>query len=93
MALSLNIGCRPGRAPRALSGLIFAPLALLASIATAQTSQITSTVKPVSEGPRLRILELEKDFGVVTRGQILEATHILENIGGQPLRILRVKPG
>ena len=27
------------------------------------------------------------------RGEVLEATHILENIGSEPLKILRVKPG
>ena len=93
MATSFNIGWRTRRARRAASGLLFAPFALFASVTVAQTHQAVSTDKPAFEGPRMRILELEKDFGVVTRGELLEATHILENIGSEPLKILRVKPG
>ena len=93
MATSFNIGWRSGQARRAASGLLFALFALLSTVTAAQTNQVVSTAKPAFEGPRMRILEMEKDFGVVTRGEVLEATHILENIGSEPLKILRVKPG
>ena len=93
MVTSLNIGWRAGRAPLALSCLLFAPFALLATLTAAQTNQVVSTAKPAFEGPRMRIPEMEKDFGVVLRGEVLEAIHILENIGSEPLKILRVKPG
>ena len=93
MATPFNIGGRTDRARGAVSGLFFALLALFSSVVAAQTNQIASTAKPAFEGPRMRILEMEKDFGVVIRGEVLEATYIVENIGSQPLRILRVKPG
>ncbi len=93
MATPFNIGGRASRARRVVSGLFFAPFVLLATVTAAQTNQVVSTAKPAFEGPRMRILEMEKDFGVVIRGEVLEATYIVENIGSQPLRILRVKPG
>ena len=93
MATSFNIGSPAAGARRALSRLLFAPVALLATLTAAQTSQIESTAKPLFEGPRIRIHEMEKEFGEVTRGEILEATFTLENIGSEPLKILRVKPG
>ncbi len=93
MATSFNIGWRTGRARRTVSGLLFAPFVLLATVTAAQTNQVVSTAKPEFDGPRMRILEMEKDFGVVLRGEVLEAIHILENIGSEPLKILRVKPG
>lgn len=93
MATSFNIGRRLPRARRAVPGLLFAPLALLATVTAAQTNQIASTAKPTFEGPRLSIAEKEKDFGLVTRGEVLEATFTLKNIGSQPLKVLRVKPG
>jgi len=41
----------------------------------------------------LAIEEKEQDFGVVRRGKLLEATFTLRNVGSEPLKILRVKPG
>jgi len=84
-----NIGGPTGRARRAVSGLLFALLALLAAVTAAQDS----TSQPAYQGPRLAIPEKEIDFGVVKRGKLLEATFTLHNVGTEPLKILRVKPG
>ena len=93
MATSFNIGGGAGRARSAVPGLLFAPLALLAAFTAAQTKPTVSNSKPVFEGPRLSIPEKEQDFGLVLRGEVLEATFELQNVGTEPLKILRVKPG
>jgi hypothetical protein len=84
-----NIGRRCGGA----RGLLLALTGLLAVPAAAQTQQAVSTEKPMFEGPRIRVVEMEKEFGTVTRGEVLEAKYSIENVGSEPLRILRVKPG
>jgi hypothetical protein len=93
MATSFNIGGGAGRARRAVPGLLFAPLALLAAVTAAQTDPTAPNSKPVFEGPRLAIAEKEQDFGLVMRGEVLEATFELQNVGTEPLKILHVKPG
>jgi len=93
MATSFNIGGSTRRARRAVPGLLFAPFALLAAVTAAQSNPIVATSKPAHEGPRLSIPENEKDFGVVIRGEVLEATFDLQNIGNETLKVLRVKPG
>ena len=90
---TVNIGGCHGRARRAALGLLFGPFVLLAGLAAAQTHQIVETTKPEFEGPRLSIPIKEKEFGVVTRGESIEATFELKNVGTEPLRILHVKPG
>ena len=93
MATSFNIGGRPGRARRAVPGLLLAPFALFAAVSAAQTGQPTQVAEPMFKGPRLSIPEDEQDFGLVTRGEVIEATFELRNVGSEPLKILRVKPG
>jgi len=88
-----NIGRRSGGAHRRLPGRFLALVGLLAGTVAAQTEPAVSTPEPQFEGPRIRIVEMEKEFGTVTRGELLEATYRVENIGSEPLRILRVKPG
>ena len=87
MTTLLNIGRLAARARRPASGWLFAPLALLVAVTVAQTNE------PAYDGPRLAIPEKEKDFGTVIRGEKLEATFELHNVGNEPLKILRVKPG
>ena len=93
MATSFNIGGDTGHARSAVSSLLFAPLAVLVTFTAAQTNQTVSNSEPVFEGPRLAIPEKQQDFGLVTRGAVLEATFELHNVGTEPLKILRVKPG
>ena len=89
----LNIGRRSGSARQPTRTLLFALAGLLAVPAAAQTQQPVSTEKPLYQGPRIRVLEKEKEFGTVTRGEVLEAKYRIENVGSEPLKILRVKPG
>jgi hypothetical protein len=84
-----NIGRPAGRARGAVAGLLFAPFALLVSVSAAQTGDF----EPMFDGPRLSIEVNEKDFGLVTRGEVIEASFDLKNLGSEPLKILRVKPG
>jgi len=88
-----NIGGCRGHARRAALGLLFGPFVLLGGLTAAQTHQIVETSKPAFEGPRLSIPVKEKEFGVVTRGESIEATFELKNVGTEPLKILHVKPG
>jgi hypothetical protein len=56
-------------------------------------SQRESTEKPAFETARLVIPEPEQDFGEVIRGEKIEAVFALQNVGAQPLNVLRVEPG
>ena len=93
MATLSNIGSPAGRARGAVAGLLFAPFALLVSVSSAQTGQVQPDFEPMFDGPRLSIEVNEKDFGLVTRGEVIEASFDLKNLGSEPLKILRVKPG
>ena len=92
MATLFNIGRHAGRARGALAGLLFAFFALV-PVSDAQTSQAQAGSEPMFDGPRLSIPVNEKDFGLVTRGEVIEASFDLVNLGNEPLKILRVKPG
>lgn len=87
MATSFNIGRPTGGARQAALWGVFATVAMLLVAGVAPASE------PLYDGPRLAIPEKEQDFGLVTRGEILEATFELHNVGSEPLKILRVKPG
>ena len=93
MALAMNIGPRTVLAPLAGAGLILALIGPIAAPATAQVSQRESTEKPAFETPRLLIPKPEMDFGDVIRGERLDATFELHNVGAQPLHVLRAEPG
>ena len=93
MAISFNIGGPTARARRAVPGLLLAPFALLAAVGAAPAGQSAQASEPMFKGPRLSIPENEQDFGLVTRGEVIEATFELRNVGSEPLKILRVKPG
>lgn len=43
--------------------------------------------------PRLEIEQDSLDLGEVHRGDPVEATFVVRNVGGETLRILSVKPG
>ena len=44
-------------------------------------------------GPRLEVESEKFDLGQVNRGASVEAQFKLKNVGSEPLRILKVKPG
>lgn len=88
-----NIGRPPTGARRAVVAGFLTAFALLGPLGSAQVNQQPASQKPQFEGPRIRIQQTEKDFGMVTRGEVLAAEFVLENIGSEPLRILQAKPG
>lgn len=78
-----NIGSR-----RRFAQSLFAVAALLLTVGAPITlAQQTAT------GPKLELLVKDLDFGEVTRGQIVEASFELKNVGDEPLNVVRVKPG
>lgn len=93
MVLAMNIGPRTVLAPLARAGLVLALIGPIAAPATAQVSQRESTAKPAFETPRLLIPVPEIDFGDVIRGERLDATFELRNVGAQTLKVLRADPG
>ena len=93
MVPEINIGSRDALARGARTALVLAAIGLLAGPAPAQVTQRESTEKPLFETPRLAIPEREIDFGEVVRGETLEATFVLQNIGAQPLKVLKAEPG
>ncbi len=89
MATLTNIGGPPGRARWAGFGWLLASLPFFGVVGTVAAQ----TETPVFDGPRMAIEVREKDFGTVTRGEILEATFEVKSVGSEPLKILQVKPG
>ena len=49
--------------------------------------------QPLPSGPRLEFESTEIDLGTIDRGEISMARFTVRNLGDQPLRIVRVKPG
>ncbi len=89
MATLTNIGGAPGRARRVCFGWLLASAMLFGLFGTIAAQ----SDPPVFEGPRMAVEVREKDFGTVTRGEILEATFEVKSVGSEPLKILQVKPG
>ena len=49
--------------------------------------------KPLPSGPRLEFESTEVELGTIDRGEVSTARFTVRNLGDQPLRIVRVKPG
>jgi hypothetical protein len=85
VALGFNIGSARQRAQLAKVALI---PALFVASAAAQTADPAD-----AQGPLIRIAEREVDLGTVIKGDNPEARFSIENVGTEPLRILKVQPG
>lgn len=84
MALESNIGGSPRLARRGPALLALAVAGLFPVLTAAQAERV---------GARLLVREPEIDFGDIIRGKAIEATFKLENIGTEPLKVLRAQPG
>ena len=73
--------------------LFLALLVLFSGLPATAQNRMQGTAKSQYEGPRLLIKEREVDFGVVSRGTLLEHTFTVENIGSEPLTVLRAQTG
>jgi len=49
--------------------------------------------QPGASTPRFEFESTEIDLGTIDRGEVSTARFTLRNVGDQPVRILRVKPG
>jgi len=49
--------------------------------------------QPPPSSPRFEFESTEVDLGTIDRGEITTVRFTLRNVGDQPVRILRVKPG
>ena len=59
----------------------------LSGLSAQQGEKVSSAV------PRLEFETKEVDLGSLDRGQVITARFSARNVGDQPVRILRVKPG
>jgi hypothetical protein len=75
--------------------MMLASVLSVATIASAQTSEKASEVKPVTEAkaPRLTVVEPIKDFGTVAKGDKLDWSFLIKNTGDADLQIIAAKPG
>jgi Protein of unknown function (DUF1573) len=75
--------------------MMLASVLSVATIASAQTSEKASEVKPVTEAkaPRLTVVEPIKDFGTVAKGDKLDWSFLIKNTGDADLQIFAAKPG
>jgi len=82
-----NIGSR-WRAAQLLLSALALTLSFGAPAALAQQA-----AQQTAKGPKLELLVRELDFGDITRGQTVEASFELKNVGDEPLKVVKVKPG
>ena len=93
MVLAINISPPRALARCALVGLVLALIGASWAPPAAQVSQRESTEKPAFSTARILLPEPEMDFGEVIRGETIEATFEIRNVGAQDLKVLRVEPG
>jgi hypothetical protein len=79
---------RPSSRPVVQYGLVWLILVVVLSGPFAQEGK-----KGPTASPQLEFETRELDLGSVDRGQVVTARFSARNVGDQPVRILRVKPG
>jgi hypothetical protein len=68
-------------------------VALLASLAAAQTTPAKKSDAVDDKAPRLTIVEPVKDYGEVAKGDKLEWTFVIKNTGNADLQVIAARPG